>query len=217
MSHRRLQLGRTNPEEAVDSDVRVRTRTSAASDLNKVHLNRPLSSTCYAGGLLSSQFSRIRQSYLSPNSTFTGYEMASLKLEFEKGGTFIARLLEDEAPKTCDTLKSRMPFEYLFQQSIVSGQAMVAIPPDLTVEKENQRVAGIPPGALSFLVAEEHTHVPDEIYIAYGVFISRGLFIDAKQPVNVFAQIDDGLEELREIGARIIRHGAEMVRFTLAD
>lgn len=141
--------------------------------------------------------------------------MAALKLEFEKGGTFIARLLEDEAPKTCDTLKSRMPFEYLFQQSIVSGQAMVAIPPDLTVEKENQRVAGILPGALSFLVAEEHTHVPDEIYIAYGVFISRGLFIDVKQPVNVFAQIDDGLDELKEIGARIIRHGAEMVRFSL--
>jgi hypothetical protein len=143
--------------------------------------------------------------------------MALLKLEFEKGGTFTARLLEDEAPKTCATLKGRLPFEYLFQQSIVSGQAIVAIPPDLTVEKENQRVAGIPPGTLSFLVAEEHTHVPDEIYIAYGVFISRGLFIDAKQPVNVFAQIDDGLDELKEIGARIIMHGAEMVRFSIAE
>jgi hypothetical protein len=143
--------------------------------------------------------------------------MAFLKLEFEKGGTFKARLLEDEAPKTCATIKSRLPFEYLFQQSIVSGQAMVAIPPDLTVEPENQRVAGILPGALSFLVKDEITHVPDEIYIAYGVFISRGLFLDAKQPVNVFANIDDNLEELREIGMRIIRHGAEMVRFSLDD
>lgn len=142
---------------------------------------------------------------------------SSLRIEFEKGGTFTARLLEDEAPKTCSTIKSRLPFEYLFQQSIVSGQAMVAIPPDLTVERENQRVAGIPPGALSFLVADEPTHVPDEIYIAYGVFISRGLFIDAKQPVNVFAQIEDDLEELKQIGARIIRHGAEMVRFSLAN
>ena len=63
--------------------------------------------------------------------------MPSLKIEFEKGGTFIARLLEEEAPKTCATIKSRLPFQYLFQQSIVSGQAMVAIPPDLTVEREN--------------------------------------------------------------------------------
>ena len=143
--------------------------------------------------------------------------MSSLKLEFEKGGTFIARLLEDEAPRTCATIKSRLPFEYRFQQSIVSGQAMVAIPPDLTVERENQRVAGIPPGALSFLVRDEPVLVPDEIYIAYGIFISRGLTIDAKQPVSVFAQIDDGLGELKEIGARIIRHGSEMVRFSLAE
>jgi hypothetical protein len=143
--------------------------------------------------------------------------MASLKIEFKKGGTFTARLLEDEAPKTCATLKSRLPFEYLFQQSIVSGQAMVAIPPDLTVERENQRVAGILPGALSFLVKDEVTHVPDEIYIAYGVFISRGLFLDAKQPVNVFANIDDNLDELKEIGMRIIMNGAEMVRFSLLE
>ncbi len=142
--------------------------------------------------------------------------MASIQLEFEKGGVFTARLLEDEAPKTCATIKSRLPFEYLFQQSIVSGQAMVAIPPDLTVERENQRVAGIPPGALSFLVKDEPVLVPDEIYIAYGIFISRGLTVDAKQPVNVFAQIVGDLDELQEIGARMIRHGAEMVRFSLA-
>ncbi len=141
--------------------------------------------------------------------------MASIRLEFEKGGPFTARLLEDEAPKTCATIKNRLPFEYLFQQSIVSGQAMVALPPDLTVERENQRVAGIPPGALSFLVRDEPVLVPDEIYIAYGIFISRGITLDAKQPVNVFAQIDDDLDELKEIGARIIRHGAEMVRFSL--
>ena len=141
--------------------------------------------------------------------------MASIQLEFEKGGVFTARLLEDEAPRTCATIKDRLPFEYLFQQSIVSGQAMVAIPPDLTVARENQRVAGIPPGALSFLVRDEPVLVPDEIYIAYGIFISRGITLDAKQPVNVFAQIDDDLDQLKEIGARIIRHGAEMVRFTL--
>ncbi len=143
--------------------------------------------------------------------------MASIRLDFEKGGTFTARLLEDEAPKTCATLKGRLPFEYLFQQSIVSGQVMVAIPPDLTVEPENQRVAGILPGALSFLVADEPVLVPDEIYIAYGIFISRGLFVDAKQPVNVFGQIDEGLDELREIGVRIIRTGAEVVRFSLVE
>jgi hypothetical protein len=140
-----------------------------------------------------------------------------MKIEFEKGGTFTAKLLEDEAPKTCKTIKERLPFEYRFHQSIVSGQAMVALPPDLTVERENQRVAGIPPGALSFLVKDEPVLVPDEIYIAYGIFISRGLTVDAKQPVNVFAQIEENLDELQKIGQRLVLEGAEMVRFSLIE
>ncbi len=140
--------------------------------------------------------------------------MSYLKLEFEKGGVFYARLLEEEAPKTCSTIKGRLPFEYRFHQSIVSGQAMVALPPDFTVERENQQVAGIPSGEICFLVKDEPVLVPDEIYIAYGLFISRGLTVDMKQPVNVFAQIEDDLKELMEVGKRVLMEGAEVVRFS---
>jgi hypothetical protein len=143
--------------------------------------------------------------------------MAQIRLEFEKGGVFIATLLEDEAPKTCTTIKERLPFSYRFHNSIVSGQALVTLPPDLTVERENQRVAGIYPGALTFLVRDEPVAVPDEIYIAYGVFISRGLFVDAKQPVNVFAQIESDLAELKRVGQRVLMNGAEMVHFSLVE
>jgi hypothetical protein len=141
--------------------------------------------------------------------------MSYLKLEFEKGGIFYARLLENEALKTCSTIKERLPFEYRFHQSIVSGQALVTLPPDLTVERENQRVSGISPGAICFLVKDEPVLVPDEIYIAYGLFISRGLTVDMKQPVNVFAQIEDNLKELMKTGKRILMEGAEVVRFSL--
>ncbi len=141
--------------------------------------------------------------------------MAQIRLEFEKGGVFIARLLEDEAPKTCRAITARLPFTYRFHHSIVSGQALVTLPPDLTVERENQRVAGIYPGALSFLVRDQPVATPDEIYIAYGIFISRGLFIDATQPVNVFAQIERDLEELRRAGQRVLMNGAEQVHFSL--
>lgn len=143
--------------------------------------------------------------------------MPYLKLEFEKGNTFTAKLLEDEAPKTCRTIKERLPFEYRFHQSIVSGQAVVTLPPDLTVERENQRVAGIQPGAICFLVKDEPVLVPDEIYIAYGLFISRGLTVDMKQPVNVFAQIETDLGELKEVGRRVLMNGAEIVRFSLLE
>ncbi len=140
--------------------------------------------------------------------------MAQVKIEFEKGGVFTARLLDDEAPKTCQTIKGRLPFAYRFHHSIVSGQAIVCLPPDLTVERENQRVAGIPPGTLSFLVRDEPVRVPDEIYISYGIFISRGLSLDMKQPVNVFGQIESNLDELKAVCTRILMSGAEVVRFS---
>ncbi len=142
--------------------------------------------------------------------------MSRLKLEFERGGVFYARLFEKEAPKTCAAIKARLPFKYRFHQSIVSGQALVTLPPDLTVERENQRVAGIPPGSISFLVKDEPVLVPDEIYIAYGLFISRGLTVDMKQPVNVFAQIEENLDELMRVGKRVLMEGAEVVSFSLA-
>ena len=143
--------------------------------------------------------------------------MSKLRIEFSGGGVFVARLLEEAAPRTCATIKSRLPFEYQFYHSIVSGQALVTLPPDLTVERENQYVAGIPPGALSFLVKDEPVLVPDEIYIAYGIFISRGLTVDMKQPVNYFAQIDDDLELLASCCRRVLMEGAEMVSFSLAQ
>jgi hypothetical protein len=142
--------------------------------------------------------------------------VTTIALTFERGGTFLARLLEAEAPKTCRIIRDRLPFAYRFHHSIVSGQALVTLPPDLTVPRENQRVAGTPPGTLAFLVQDGPVLVPDEIYIAYGLFISRGLTVDAKQPVNVFGQIEDRLTELTQVGRRVLMNGAETVRFSLA-
>jgi hypothetical protein len=139
-----------------------------------------------------------------------------MQLEFQKGGVFVARLLTAEAPKTCASIQRRLPFTYRFHHSIVSGQALVTLPPDLTVERENQRVAGVPPGTVAFLVKDEPVLVPDEIYIAYGLFISRGLTVDMKQPVNVFARVEEKLDELAQVGRRVLMEGAETVRFGLA-
>ena len=143
--------------------------------------------------------------------------MSQITIEFEKGGLFLARLLEDEAPKTCATIKKHLPFTYRFHHSIVSGQAIVTLPPNLTVEPENQRVAGIPEGSLSFLVRDRVTLVPDEIYISYGIFISRGLTLDMKQPVNVFGQIESNLDELKEVCHRVLMKGAEHVQFAAPE
>jgi hypothetical protein len=84
------------------------------------------------------------------------------------------------------------------------------------MEPENQRTAGIYPGSLCFLVQNPPMRVPDELYITYGpYFISRGLRTDYQEPLNVFGQIEENLEELNTIGSRFSLKGAEIVKFSL--
>lgn len=139
-----------------------------------------------------------------------------IRIDFEKGDSFLAELYDDQAPKTVAIIKSRLPFEYTYFQSIVSGHALVCLPPDLTVPRENQRVAGVEPGTLSFLVKDEPVLVPDEIYISYGIFISRGLTVDMKQPVNIFGRIVGDLDALRQACRRVHMEGAQKIRFSAA-
>jgi hypothetical protein len=144
--------------------------------------------------------------------------MQRINIEFEKGGVFTAQLLEEEAPKTCAAILKHLPFTYRFHHSIVSGQAIVTLPPDLTVEEENQRTVGVPAGSLCFLVQDPPRNVPDEIYISYGpYFVSRCSTIDFQQPVNVFGLIESGQDELIKIGKRILMEGAENVGFSLVE
>ena len=71
-----------------------------------------------------------------------------IKIEFEKGGELIADMDEKRTPKTCAILKEKLPFEYQFQHSSTSGEAIVAISQDLSVPKENQRTVAIKPGSI---------------------------------------------------------------------
>jgi hypothetical protein len=142
--------------------------------------------------------------------------MTYVKITFERGGVFVARLLESEAPKTCAAFKKWLPAKCRFHHSIVSGQAIVGFPDHLTVELENARTVGIYPGTLCFLPRCPPLNVPDEIYITYGpYFVSRCSTIDFQQPVNVFGIIEEGLTELERVGRRILEHGAEEVAFSL--
>jgi len=139
-----------------------------------------------------------------------------IKIEFQKGGVFTAELDEKKAPKTCKIIADKLPFEYEFHHSSTSGEAIVTLPRDLTVPKENQRTVAIYPGSLCFLVKEEIYNIPDEIYITTGdFFVSRGYAIDYQQPINVFGKINENLEELDKIGSRVSMKGAEIVKFSL--
>lgn len=142
--------------------------------------------------------------------------MTRVKIEFEKGGVFVARLLESEAPRTCEAFKKWLPRRCRFHHSIVSGQAIVGLPSQLTAELENARTVGIYPGTLCFLPRCPALNVPDEIYITYGpYFVSRCSTIDYQQPVNIFGIIEDNLSELGRVGKRILLQGEEEVSFSI--
>jgi hypothetical protein len=144
--------------------------------------------------------------------------MTNIKIEFEKGGVFFARLLEDEAPKSCQAILKHLNFEYEFKHSSTSGQAVVTLPSDFSMEKENQRTIAIYPGSICFLVRDPVMRIPDEIYITYGpYFISRGFRVDYQEPINVIAKIDENLEELEKIGARFLKTGSEKVKFSKVE
>jgi len=142
--------------------------------------------------------------------------MKSVRIEFEKGGVFTAILLEDEAPETCKAFLERLPLTLEFTHSTTSGQAVVSLTENFTVERENQRTVGIYPGTLCFLVKNTSMHVPDEIYITYGpYFISRGLKVDYQEPVNVFGRVESNLDELYQVSSRLLMKGAEKITFSL--
>lgn len=141
--------------------------------------------------------------------------MRRIRIQFQKGGSFVAALFEDQAPNTCAAVLNSLPFEQKFWQSICSGHAIVTVLPDLTAPPENQRTVGIYPGTLCFLPQDPPRNVPDEIYITYGpYFVPRCSYIDFQQPVNVFGQIEGDPDEIMKVGRRILMEGAEIVRFT---
>ena len=141
--------------------------------------------------------------------------MDRIKVDFDRGRSYEAKLFDDRAPKTCKIIKNNLPFTYEFHQSIVSGQAIVTLPPeDLEVPEENQRTIAIPPGSLCYLVKDPPRNIPEEIYITYGpYFTSSCSTIDFQQPVNVFGRLDADEEELEAEGNRILMEGAETVTF----
>jgi len=53
--------------------------------------------------------------------------MSRIKLEFEKGGTFFAELLDQEAPRTCATFLAQLPAEIRFRHSMICGQAIASV------------------------------------------------------------------------------------------
>jgi hypothetical protein len=133
-----------------------------------------------------------------------------IEIEFEKGGKFIAALLEDKAPKTCKIVWQNLPLSGKIGHGIYSGKLMYLIVNTGFDELENARSMGLLPGDIAYQTRFYGRDTHNEILIVYGDAIVRD--VCGWTPANYFAKIVEGsLEELKNVAIRVRESGREEI------
>ena len=131
-----------------------------------------------------------------------------IEIEFERGGKFVATLLEDRAPKTSNFVWEHLPFKGRVGHSSYSGKLMYLLVDAKLEEMENAKAMGLFPGDLAFITTFFGKDNPGEVIMVYGDAIVRDVM--GWVPANHFARITEGnLEDLRGVATRIRENGRE--------
>ena len=168
------------------------------------HNGRGMSTSKKEGETLISikLYSRVRAGKSNPyreSQEVTRILAKQIQIEFEKGGKFVATLLENEAPHSSEALWKHLPTEGTAAQARYGGEEFF-FKADLQIEKENAKTK---------FSAGDVCFNPDPKWNA--VIIYYGNNISVSTPYNHVAKISDGLDELHAIGERIWLKGAEKI------
>jgi hypothetical protein len=128
------------------------------------------------------------------------------------GRELTARLEEDKAPKTIAALRNLLPLEGKLVQARWSGEAAwVPLGWELELELETENATSYPAAGELLLYPGGLSEV--EILFPYGptCFASKM----GQLAGNHFATIDDGQDQLAEIGRAVLEEGAQAIRFEL--
>jgi hypothetical protein len=140
------------------------------------------------------------------------------QIEFSRGGRFSARLLEEEAPETCQQFWEALPFDGKVFHGSFNGFTFGFYVEFKVGKVENPHVTGGQAGDL-FLntyankLLFKGKELKEEVYLPYakgGIFWNYG----GPAPCNHFAKIEGNMEELYRIGRRIHENGAEMIHLS---
>ena len=134
-------------------------------------------------------------------------------LEFERGGTVFAELLEKKAPKTCKAILRALPVEHKVIHAIWAGEEIFldsfTLPETLEFENETNTVEPGDVACLSSYIKRASTYKKGDT--AFCIFYGKARprrGIDEAVDVNVFAKIKD-IGAITKIGRRIRWEGAE--------
>jgi hypothetical protein len=125
---------------------------------------------------------------------------------------FDARFEERAAPRTCAAFRTLMPFEQRLVQARFSGEAAWVPLGDLSLDIPAENAKGEPqPGELLFYpggVSET------ELLFPYGT----ARFACKAGPLagNHFMTLTSGLQQLQELGRRVLWEGAQTIRIVAA-
>jgi len=137
----------------------------------------------------------------------------SIILEIENF-KFIAKLHEDKAPKTVESLLKLLPYKSKVIHARFSGEAVwIPLPADFPLNVPLENHTSYPSkGELLYypgFVSEK------EVLIPYGatIFSSRV----GQLPGNHFASIMDDYERLAEVGTKVLWEGAKEIKISKGD
>lgn len=119
--------------------------------------------------------------------------------------TFTARLERDRAPRTCAVFEALLPFEHSLIQARWSGEAVWAPLGNLDIKLASENATTYPaPGEL-LLYPGGVSEV--ELLVPYGktCFACK----EGKLAGNHFLTIVSGMEQLAELGRRVLWEGAQ--------
>lgn len=131
-----------------------------------------------------------------------------IKIRFERGGEFIATLIEDKAPKTCEAIWRALPLEGDVLHSKWSGRGIFIgthLGDRLPRENQSSILSSGYVGYWREWFNEEKGEEVIEVY--YGPSVvrdDRGV-----TQLNMFALIEKDLKELADVGMRIWMQGKE--------
>jgi hypothetical protein len=139
-------------------------------------------------------------------------------IEFERGGTVAAELLEEKAPKTCRAVLKALPSEHPMIHAMWAGEEIffdgVPLPEHLEFENETNEVE---PGDVAVIATPGHRGLAAKGITSFCIFYGKSRprkGVDQTVDVNVFAKIRS-LEEITRISRRIRKEGAEKARIRL--
>lgn len=139
-----------------------------------------------------------------------------IRIKFEKGGEFLAKLMEDKAPEACKQVWEALPIETQAGQAARSGQVLNCQTKFAHRIVEHSKLVLLQ-GGLALDGHNYRMNANAAIVMAYGVDNMSFGYSGLINPISYFAQIEDGLEELYQIGLRNRAEGREGVTFSKVE